>query len=265
MSKLWEPPLRPLLFASFLLTALALSTRVTAGQMVLFTLPLPQSALSLLAIFRSSGRFFWPVHYLLVLGAIVGTVLAFPDPRVRRAVLALMLLLQYADTFAMRSAVAQQSRTTWPNPLSADDWTVIGLSHKHLIILPARQCDAAQTPGGDDTWPWFARLAARGGMTLNSVHTARLSAASYAFNCAELPKRLVQSGLAKDSAYVLGDRLALAVVSRYGATHYCRRVDGFNLCTFDPPGAARSRLLEMEILRDSKKERANAAAEASSK
>jgi hypothetical protein len=159
-----------------------------------------------------------------------------------------MLLVQYADTFAIRGAVAQQSRTTWANPLSAPDWTALSLSHKHLIVLPARQCDAAQTPGGDDVWPWFARLAARGGMTLNSVHAARFSAASDAFNCAELPKRLVRSGPEKDSAYVLGDRLGLMVASRFDRTHYCRRVDGFNLCTFDPPRASRSRLLEMEML-----------------
>ncbi len=249
VAKLWEPPLRPLLFASILLAILALSARITLGQTVLFSLPLPLPILNLLAIFRSSGRFFWPVHYLLVLGAIMGTVLAFPDLRARRAVLAVMLLLQYADTFALRSAVAQQSRTTWQNPLSAHDWSTIGLSHKHLIVLPARQCDAAQTPGGNDAWPWFARLAARGGMTLNSVHAARSSAASDAFNCAELPKRLVQSGPEKDSAYVLGDRLALMLVNRFPGAHYCRRVDGFNLCTFDPSRAARSPLLEREIER----------------
>ena len=66
-------------------------------------------------------------------------------------------------------------------------------------------------------------------MTLNSVHAARDSVASDAFNCAELPKRLAHSGPEKDSAYVLGDRLALMVVSRFAGTHYCRRVDGFNL------------------------------------
>jgi hypothetical protein len=249
LMKLWGARLRPLLVASCLLTVLALSARITIGQTVLFTLPLPRSVMNLLSIFRSSGRFFWPVHYLLILGAILGTVLAFSDRHARRAVLAATLLLQYVDTFALCSAVARQSRNTYATPLSAADWGEVAKLQKHLIILPARQCHAMQAPSGYDAWPWFARLAARGGMTLNSVYAARDSAASYAYNCVELPKRLARTGPDRDSAYVLGDRLALTLASRFGGTHYCRRVDGFNLCTYDPSRAPRSHLLEMELQR----------------
>src|SRR5262249_30979106 len=45
--------------------------------------------------------------------------------------------------------------------------------------------------------------------------------------------------LQRDTAYVLGDRLAL-LASAGSHTHFCRRVDGFNLCTYDPGRAEES-------------------------
>jgi hypothetical protein len=244
----WKPALRPILLASVLLTILALSTRITLGQRVLFTIPMPQAVLNLLATFRSSGRFFWPVHYLLILGALVGTIATLPTVMARRLVLTVGLLVQYFDTLPLRAAVARQARTTYSDPLVAPDWSTVSRSHSHFVVLPAWQCDQIRTPGGDETWPWLARLAARGGMTLNSVHAARISAASNILNCVILPERLLREGPAKNSAYVLSDPLALSIVGRFANTHYCRRVNDLNLCTYDPILAPRSRELGEQIL-----------------
>jgi len=244
--RLWRPPLRPLVIMSLVFFVLALSTEVTLGQTVLVNIPLPNIANRLLAVFRSSGRFFWPVHELLTLGALVGTLIAIPSLWAARTVLAVALLMQLSDVLPIARSIALESSRTVSTPLLAADWQTLAKSHQHLVVLPARQCDLLRTPGGDAAWPWFAGLAATSGMTLNSVHAARSSAASEAYNCRTLPGEIGRSDLQHDTAYVLGNSLALLAVART-RTHFCRRVDGFNLCTFNPENAWRSRALADQL------------------
>ena len=52
------------------LTAFAVSNVITANGVTLATLPLPASFIKLFSVFRSGGRLFWPVYYLLTLAAI---------------------------------------------------------------------------------------------------------------------------------------------------------------------------------------------------
>jgi hypothetical protein len=49
------------------------------------------------------------------------------------------------------------------------------------------------------------------------------------------------------TAYVFSDRFA-ALVVEHNKSHYCRRLDGLNLCTFDPIRAPLSRQLGMTLL-----------------
>ncbi len=248
LGRLWRLSVRPLLFLSLLLIVLALSVRVTFGQTVLFTIPAPHALLRVLSIFQSSGRFFWPVHSLLFLAAIVATTLAIQKPWPRRAALVATFLVQFCDTLPLQHAVATQIRITNSNPLVSRDWAQLSDYAKHLVILPAWQCDPMYTPGGNGAWPWFAWLAGRSGLTLNSVHAARTSAASETLNCADAPKQVARVGLDPKTAYVLNDALAVLVIDRQAPSDYCRRVDGFDLCTFDPVRAPSSRFLGERIL-----------------
>lgn len=228
---LWRRPLRPLLIMSLVFSMAAISARVVVGQQVVGTIPLPCTVLDMLAVFRSSGRFFWPVHELLTLGALVGCLMVLRKRWAARMTLVAVLCLQFFDLLPIRVSVAHESSLFNHTPLHAPIWWVLAKSHVHLVILPARQCDSAGTPGGDAAWPWFAELAAKTGMTLNSVHAARFSVASDQYNCRTLPLEVAQGKLQSDTTYVLDDRLAL-LVAAHNRTHVCRRIDAFNLCTF---------------------------------
>jgi hypothetical protein len=247
-TRIWSRPVLPLLLMSILCTLLALSIKVTVGQSVLVTIPVPNEVFHALSIFRSSGRLFWPVHYLLILAAIVGTMIAFPSSAATRLVLAVALLIQIADLMPLRNAVAEQADRRYSSPLDSADWTEISAWHIHLVILPAWQCSWGKSPGGDNGWQYFARLAARAGLTVNSVYTARTSPAAKKFYCATMPETLLRQGPDTKTAYVLSDELAAVVAGRPGITHYCRRVDGLNLCTFDPARSDQSHLLSEQIL-----------------
>ncbi|HWY17002.1 MAG TPA: DUF6311 domain-containing protein [Rhizomicrobium sp.] len=244
---LWSPSLRPLVIVSVVFTVLALSLKVTFGNQVLFTIPAPNLVFYWLAALRSSGRLFWPVYYLLVLAAIAGVVISIRSITWQRAVLAAALLLQYADIHTLRNDVAIASEKPHPNPLISADWTLLLQHHRHLVILPAMQCDPNASPGGLEAWPHFARLVARSNLTLNSAYLGRIGIKAFTIDCTSTPRAVLQNGLRPDTAYVLNDAFALQVLQKPVLFHYCRRVDGFNLCTFDPSRAARSRLLEREI------------------
>lgn len=61
-----------LAFCCAVLTVFAISNVITANGATLATLPLPASLIKLFSIFRSSGRLFWPIYYLLMLLTLVG-------------------------------------------------------------------------------------------------------------------------------------------------------------------------------------------------
>lgn len=240
VAKAWTPQILPLLAMCVVLTLLALSVRISVGNMTLFTLPLPYALSDLLAIFRGSGRLFWPVYYLLILFALVGAATSFPGRRSRLIVIAAALLVQFVDTASLRSAAAEQIRRAAPPSHVLVDLGQIVIHYRHLVLLPAFQCGSITTAGGDSGWPQFALLAATNNMTLNSVHAARISAASLAYNCKVLPQRVQRGELRPDSVYVLNGQLA-ALAMEHNANAYCRTMDGINLCRLDRAYAPHAR------------------------
>jgi hypothetical protein len=247
LREVWSEPVRPLAAVSVVLILLAISTKVTFANVVLLTVPLPKFVFNLLASFRASARLFWPVHYLLILAAIAGTAMTISSRTARRLLLASALLLQYFDLLPLRNGISAKAREVHGRVLPSNDWAQLAGAHKHLIILPALQCGPDATPGGLDEWPAFARLVARNGMTLNSVYVARISPKTLAVDCVRTPEQMLRDGLQKDTAYILSDRLALAVLDQKPLLHYCRRVDGFNLCTYDPSRSRQSQTLAAAI------------------
>ncbi|GGF48420.1 hypothetical protein GCM10011611_63540 [Aliidongia dinghuensis] len=247
--QLWSPALRPLFLISALCTLLALSVKITAGTIVVWTIPVPDKVFHALASFRASGRLFWPAHYAIILAAIGVTTVAVRSRWALRLCLGLALIIQVVDLMPLRHSVHAAAKVTYSNPLTAPDWGELSKNHRHIVVLPAWQCGLAGTPGGSGGWYWFARLAARSGLTENSFYPARISPAAEDLYCSKMPDDLLHQGFKRDTAYVLDDDLAVRVATRPGNEHYCRRVDGFNLCTHDPQRAGESYRIVDETLR----------------
>ncbi len=241
LSRMADPSILPLAIMGLLLTILALSTKVTVGQQVVAVIPAPEAVVRALASFRASGRLFWPVHYLVILFAVAGACAAFPRPWTARALLLGALGLQILDTVPLRAAVSARGAASHADPLASGEWERLPRAHRHLVVLPAWQCGPTRTPGGADAWYWFARLAARTGMTVNSFYGTRPSPASVQTYCSTMPRTLFGEGPADDTAVVVDDAGMLRIALRPGNRHFCRAVDAFNLCTFDPQAAARAR------------------------
>lgn len=151
------------------LTLYALSNVVFIGRSVLFEYPLPPLYDRLTEIFRASGRFFW------VPGYVIFFVMLAQILKCRRVAtisfLLVSLVVQWADTQALRSYVAE--RTTLARPFIYDGWDAYAGRLKHIDVSPDYGCaENIETM----RYLYFQMVAARLGASINTGYLARADA-----------------------------------------------------------------------------------------
>ncbi len=209
-------------------TLLALSLKMTAGQKVFFDLAPPPFIYDLLSAFRASGRLFWAAFYIILAATIGAAFIAFGK---RTAlVLTVALLIQSADVRGLYNSIhAYWSQKNAHDVTKSAVWQTAARAHKHLVVIRPWQCDGNKTPGGFHGYWIFGRLAAENKMTINSFYAGRTTPKQLDFFCSEQPAQVMRDGLSADTAYVLSDEFLTPSLKLRG--HYCRRVDGFILCS----------------------------------
>lgn len=75
-----------------MLTLYAISNMVTFGSVHLFTLYMPPKLSGITSTFRSSGRFFWPVGYAIIVFTVLGVARHLPRGRAAAVLVALVTL-----------------------------------------------------------------------------------------------------------------------------------------------------------------------------
>ena len=215
---------------------LALSVYATVGSHTLYYVPVPDRVFQALASFRASGRLFWPGYYI-VMGAILAAGLTVFPRRWGTVAIAVALVLQLADTASLQAATrARWADPAAPTPLHSALWGELGRYSRHLVVLPAWQCDPIKdnrwvTPGGVDGYQIFGNLALAQHMTLNSFYAPRVSEAQKHYFCRDQAADLAVGGPERETAYVFnpGDPLAARLAASPRAR--CQSIDGFVLCT----------------------------------
>lgn len=169
----WKPALRHnvfLLLALALLTLFALSNRVYWGKTAVLKYRIPHVIEKPVEIFRSSGRFFWPVGYVLVLGSLA---LLARERRQRRwlgAVLVAAPLVQWIDATPARAFPYEDTRTLPPAPISAPMWEPIIAEHKFVRVYPGFFCGPVENHRLSQE---LQLLSARSGVPVSTVFMAR--------------------------------------------------------------------------------------------
>jgi len=233
-SKVWRPDRRwlvPLLLCCLLLTLLALSTKITLGARTLVDLD-PHEALSpYFAALRSSGRLFWAPYYVILAGTLAAPFLLFPRAWAN-LLIAGALVLQFADTSALRHRVHTTIIEHHPSPLKSPIWSELGTLHQNLIVLPAWQCASGSTsPGGADGYRFFGFLAIQQKMRTNSYASGRYTEVAKDFHCSQSVAALAQQPLSPDSAYVVTSELAALIARGPTGPGKCHDLDNFILCS----------------------------------
>lgn len=157
----------PLAGAALVFWLMALSNKIMLGQLHLLTIPLPELLQKALSVFRASGRFGWPLFYLLNLAALAIIVRRLPY---RSALIVLIsgLLLQLADQSVKYKEFRDlyRQRQAWESPLKSPEWSRLAVNADSLVILPPH-------PPMEQIWIPFAHFAARHRLPTNAAHLAR--------------------------------------------------------------------------------------------
>jgi hypothetical protein len=236
----------PLVAACTALTLLALSDHVSAGSAELFAYDFPYVLTPYLGVLRSSGRLFWPVYYLLILGILVGAAHALPR---HFAVLACVsaLSVQVADGWiGLRGfRVRYVDGPPWSSPMHSPLWQQLGARYKHVVnVLPHN--------APEDFLPW-ALFAQAHGMDINAGYFARYDEERLGEARAVLLRTVTRHRLDPDSLYVFEDaKLWRAIQPRLLDTDVAGVLDGFRIVA---PRLAACKTCDVHALGDLRQER----------
>jgi hypothetical protein len=210
---------------ALLMTAFAISPTVTLGATVL--LDVNSSLLAPLATFRSSGRFFWPLTYVLVAWAVATVVRRLPPATAGAVLIAAIGLQVYdlQDAYAARRATARDPGfQQWTQPFRSPEWDTIGLA-RHLVLVPPPQCGAALVP-----YEAAVRLAADHGMSVNAGVIARGDVGARQRYCAALEAEIRANRLESGRVYLVDAATAQALTGALGERVRCVTHDGLWTC-----------------------------------
>ncbi len=218
----------PLLLCCLVLTLMAFSTKISVGSHSLIDVDPHEKLTHFLAPMRASGRLFWLPYYTILIA-----VLAAPLLLLRKAwanaLLAVVLILQVADTAPLRRFGSPSSVKVMPTRYDRLYGQIWAPCTRNLVILSAWQCDIEGSPGGLSGYGIFGLLAADQKMTTNSYYSGRYTGVSKELHCAQSISDLAEKPLSPDTAYVVS--LALAAIIAEGPTGpgKCHDLDGFIL------------------------------------
>lgn len=148
----------------------ALSNEIAFADTELVTIPLPARLLELIAPFRSSGRFVWPLFYVVTIGGVV-LATAKLAPKIAAAAVTLALVLQLVDSAPglVRFARALPApAATWTSPLVSPFWErAAGSGYNRLRGIPLQY-------GFGTDWQAFSYFAVTHGMDLDLIYLGRV-------------------------------------------------------------------------------------------
>jgi hypothetical protein len=192
----------------FALLAFSIQWRVF-GTEILNLESLAKPLRPLLDPLRSSGRFIWPLHYLILVAILFASWRFMPLPRWALIVLwVACLTVQAADS--KRNAVpAKNLRATWYHlqddealaPL-AEGKTKLAL-HPIMLWSNGPGCDAEEWPR--NIFPQALYFAYRHRLAMNGGYIAR-SSKQHQQLCEDFPKAIAEGRFAKDTLYLVHPR-----------------------------------------------------------
>jgi hypothetical protein len=195
----WEGFGAPLFLAALLMGVFALSPRVTAAGSLVVDLSGPWA--ERFAVFRATGRFFWPLGYLLMASALATIATRLPS-RVALTVLFTLLIVQALDLHGAheerRRAARDPSFYAWADPMTSPVWDRALPAYSHLVLYPPPQCGASPM-----AWEPAAHRAGLHGLTLNAGGVARPDETARLRYCHELGEQVKAGHLDPRTFYIV--------------------------------------------------------------
>jgi len=156
-----------LILATIGMGVFSLSNRISVLQRELFVYPIPSQIRKYIDPFRSSGRFVWPLIYLLILFGLM-SLMTIMQKRKRWGTLILVVLLsvQIFESVEIFHGVRQRfTEIKFTPQLVSPRWDELAQNYDHLVAIPPLNND----PG----WFELALLADKWGLSTNTTYLAR--------------------------------------------------------------------------------------------
>lgn len=213
----------PFAFVLIGFTAFAITPYLAVGAHVM-KLPWPEPMIGLGNLFRSSGRFVWPLVYC-AMAAIFWLVAKGARRRTASGLLIAAATLQIIDTSAGWQAYASTFARTgavWPTRLVSPFWDRAGHRYKAVRLAAPRN----RLPAYRDIAAW-----AHGhGMTTDVVYLARYDGAAFDLMSARRTDELRSGRLARDTLWII-DNVPAETIARMprGPTDLIVKIDGVSV------------------------------------
>ncbi|MFK5970726.1 MAG: DUF6311 domain-containing protein, partial [Candidatus Marithrix sp.] len=218
--------LLPLGIICIIFTLFAISNKVTIGNIIL--IDYQSDLLNILTPFQSSGRFFWPVNYL-ILFLVISLLIVRNKPRIAIIYLSFALTIQVLDSYEMYRSSNNYHREanfySWENPLKSPYWDekLSANVYQNIALIPPHICEKT------DVIPYlpFSLLAGRYGMTINSGIAARTDIEKIIKYCQTSFADMRQGKVTDDTVYIVHP----SYLDNFKQTAIvCAKIDGFNAC-----------------------------------
>ncbi|MCL2208952.1 MAG: DUF6311 domain-containing protein [Treponema sp.] len=147
---------------------LCLSPTITFDQYTLFSYPLPPAFEHIWSLFRSTGRFIWPIFYFIIIFCIWWIIRKF-SLKDSILILSFLLIIQWADLkpgFELKGNYAK-TKHNWHSVLSSSVWDNLGNDYDHLVFLDIININQTHIFNS------YMHLAGRYKMTINGGHQFR--------------------------------------------------------------------------------------------
>jgi hypothetical protein len=184
---------------SLAMALFALSTNVGIGNRELFSYSTPNFLAPIFETFRSSGRFTWPLVYLLLLEGVRGLCITFQGrlpKRVLATVFASLLFIQLIDMRFASSEIRERFiEDGFTASLTDPKWNELAKQYDHLIAVPPLNND----PG----WFELSLLANSWGMTSNAAYYGRIDQNKLVDESARLQRVVDEQRFDSNTLYVI--------------------------------------------------------------
>ncbi|ENT8926301.1 DUF6311 domain-containing protein [Enterobacter hormaechei] len=188
----------PILLTMVAFTIFALSSHWALGERTIFNLELPSSIESKFNIFRSSGRFFWPVFYSLYI-VIFYYLYKKTNKIISFSLLTITLLLQIHDTSPRFSEMHARynMQKDWKNPLENKGWQELAAEHSKIVGVDVKNIES--------DWINFGNFSSTHKMSMNFGYMARFSQAAYNDQIESNVLKIIEGDISEDTIYVFKD------------------------------------------------------------
>lgn len=205
--------------AALLLVLYALSVSIYLGDKQLLQLPLPPFLEGITGHFRVSGRFFWPVGYLVVVVTVI-CIARYAPRRLGAPLLVLLALLQLWDLHPHHMSMRQSTQLGDNRRLDETAWKAfMGPSVDRLYFYPAFRCE--KNPANDTILPAML-FAAKNNLDITTAYIARARRP-----CEGVAEEIAAADAQRSAfAFVRGEYPDLAAVQQLlGGAHAARCVE----------------------------------------